>query len=67
MIDYFNCATDFADHADNFFFADPKWLKTITSSLRTLRSSQRNLRLKALKIQLPISASFAEFAEFAAA
>ena len=41
MIDYFNCATDFAD---KFFFPDPKWLKTITSSLRTLRSSRRNLR-----------------------
>jgi len=41
MIDYFNCAADFADHADNFFFPDPKWLKTIPSFLRTLLSSQR--------------------------
>jgi hypothetical protein len=62
MIDYFNCATDFANHADKFFFPDPKWLKTITSSLRTLRSSQRNLRLKALKLELPLSAPFAKFA-----
>ncbi|PYV47312.1 MAG: hypothetical protein DMG95_02230 [Acidobacteria bacterium] len=50
MIDYFNCAADFADHADNFFFPDPKWLKTIPSFLRTLLSSQRK-RLKALKVE----------------
>ena len=42
MIDYFKCATNFADYVDKFFFPDPKWLKTITSSLRTLQLSTKS-------------------------
>ena len=57
MIDYFNCATDFADHADNFFFPDPKWLKTINffsadsaqfstkSAVKSSKNSVANIRV----------------------
>ena len=59
MIDYFNCATDFADHADKFFFPDPKWLKTIIFFSADSAQFSTKSAVKSSKLDLPLSAPFA--------